>query len=254
MMLPHETSCSLISIRNSLKRSIMSSISNISGSSNLSYLQPTTNATKQVGGSDVDGDNDGGSKVGRVGRSNFMSAIEEALGQTLSGSSGASSATSTSGSSSSTSSTQDPQTALQAFLHSLFSAMHQMGGQGNGAAATGNDADGNSSASGVGRHHHHHHGGSNLTASIQNLLQQLSSNSQSGSTNSQSSSSAGQGGGTDALSNLNSSFQNLINTINASQGQGAPAATPTLQAFMQNLLQDLKSGQNISGAVVSVKV
>jgi hypothetical protein len=224
----------------------MSSINSISGLTNLSYLQPTTNTTQSIGGGDADGDNDGSSGAGGVGRSNFLSAIEQALGQSLSG--GISSATSasspTSSSTPSSSSTQDPQAALQAFLQNLFAALHQTGGQGNGATATSN-SNGSSSTPGVG--HHHHRGSSNLAANIQSLLQQLSSTSQSASTSNTSS-------GSDALSNLNSSFQNLISTINASQGQGAAAAPPpTLQAFLQNFLNDLNGGQNISGAVVSTQ-
>jgi len=218
----------------------MSTINNISSSTYVSYVQSTTktNATQSVRGHD--GDNDVSSGAGKIGRSNFMSAIEQALGQTLSGSSGTSPATSASKSTSSSSSTQDPQAALQTFLRSLFAALHQAGGQGKGV---GGDNGGSPSASRVG---HHPRGGSNLAANIQNLLQQLSSSNQSTST-------TGQGSSTDAISNLNSSFQNLIDTINKSQGQGASAASPTLQAFLQHLQQDLSSGQNISGAVVSIK-
>lgn len=228
----------------------MSSISNIFGSTNAPYVSPTTNATRSVGGGDASGDNDGGSGAGKVGKSNFLNAVEQALGQTLSGGSGTSPATPASNPTSSANSTQDPQAALQAFMHSLFAALHQAGGQGN-AAATGKgaDADGDndssSSTSEVGRHHH---GGSNLAAGIQNLLQQLSSNSAL--TTGQSSGTA-QGSGTDTLGNLNSSFQNLIDALGASQGQGTQTAS--LQSFLQNLQQDLSGGQNISGAVVNTK-
>ncbi len=210
----------------------MSAINNVSGSANLSYLQPATNSTPT--GVDADGNN-GSSGVAR--KSNFLNAIERALGQTLSGSSGASSATPASGSTSSSSSAQDPQAALQAFLQSLFAALTQSGGQGT--------ASDNGSPSVAGAGHHHHHGASNLTANIQNLLQQLSSGSPGTSTGNSTSS--------NALSNLNSSFQNLINSISASQGQGASATTPNLQSFLQNLLQDLNGGQNISGAAVSTQ-
>ena len=226
----------------------MSSISNISGSSSISYVPPTTSTIQSIGGGDTDGDNDGSMGAGKVGKSNFLSALQQALGQSLSGSSGASSATSTSDPASPSNLTQDPQVALQSFLHSLFAALHQAGGQ---AATAGNgtdsDGDGSSSAAGVGGRHHR--GGSNLSANIQNLLQQLSSSSQSSSTSSPSTSTSS----TDALGNLNSSFQNLINTLSASQGKGTPTTSPDLQSFLQNFMQDLSGGQNISGAVVNTK-
>jgi hypothetical protein len=110
---------------------------------------------------------------------------------------------------------------------------------------------GNPSVSGVG--HHHHHGGSNLTASIQSLLQQLSSSSQSASSSNSSTSINSQISGTDAISNLSSSFQGLMSAVDTSQGRGASATAPSVQSFLQNLLQDLKGGQNISGAVISTK-
>ena len=84
-----------------------------------------------------------------------------------------------------------------------------------------------------------------MSANIQNLLQQLSASGQSSSTGTTSSA-------TDPLSALNSSFQNLVTAMNSSQGQTAAAANaPTLQSFLQNLMQDMSGGQNISGAIVS---
>jgi hypothetical protein len=42
--------------------------------------------------------------------------------------------------------------------------------------------------------------------------------------------------------------------MNAAQGQNASAGnTPSLQAFLQNLMQDIGNGQNMSGAVVSTQ-
>ena len=60
----------------------MSSISNISSVSKVSYLQPKPDMKKAAGG-DADGDNDGGAGAGKVNKSNFMNAIAQALGQTL---------------------------------------------------------------------------------------------------------------------------------------------------------------------------
>lgn len=216
----------------------MSSINNISGLSNTSYLQQTSAALSQVGMTDSDGDSDGSSGVRKAGKSNFLSAIEQALGQSLPSSSTTSSAGSST--SNATPSTSDPQAALQAFMQNLFAALGQInGGQGSGSDSDG-DNDGSKAVSGTGKH------GSQLAAKLQTLLQQLSANNQT--------TSAGtQGSGTDPLSNLNASFQNLIDSMNAAQGQNATAGnTPTLQSFLQNLMQDIGNG-NISGAVVSTQ-
>jgi hypothetical protein len=52
------------------------------------------------------------------------------------------------------------------------------------------------------------------------------------------------------LNDLNTSFQNLINALNGSQGTST-AGSVTLQSFLQNLLQDLAGGQSVAGAVVN---
>ena len=70
---------SLILNNNTFKEQSMSSINNISSLSNLSYLQPTASATQSVGGGDSDGDNDGSGSTGKVGKSNFLSIIEQAI-------------------------------------------------------------------------------------------------------------------------------------------------------------------------------
>jgi hypothetical protein len=229
----------------------MSDISSISGLGSLSNVLPTSNKNRMAGGRGNDGDNDGSKVSGGVGRANFMSAIEQALGQSLSRSAGAVTAAVTPNSASATNPAQDPQSALNPFLHNLFAALNQATGSGNGASATDNPSNmGNPSVSGVG---HHHHGGSNLTANIQSLLQQLSSSSQSTSSINSSTSTSNQTSGADALSNLSSSFQGLMSAVDTSQGRGASSTAPSVQSFLQNLLQDLKGGQNISGAVISTK-
>ena len=229
----------------------MSDISSISGLGSLSNVLPTSNKNRMAGGRGNDGDNDGSKVSGGVGRANFMSAIEQALGQSLSRSAGAVTAAVTPNSPSATNPVKDPQSALNPFLHNLFAALNQATGSGNGASATDNPSNmGNPSVSGVG---HHHHGGSNLTANIQSLLQQLSSSSQSTSSSNSSMSSSNSIRGTDAISNLSSSFQGLMSAVDTSQGRGASSTTPSVQSFLQNLLQDLKGGQNISGAVISTK-
>ena len=229
----------------------MSDISSISGLGSLSNVLPTSNKNRMAGGRGNDGDNDASKVSGGVGRANFMSAIEQALGQSLSRTAGAVTAAVPPNSASATSPAQDPQSALNPFLHNLFAALNQATGSGNGASATDNPSNmGNPSVSGIG---HHHHGGSNLTANIQSLLQQLSSSSQSASSINSSTSTSNQTSGTDALSNLSSSFQGLMSAVDTSQGRGASATAPSVQSFLQNLLQDLKGGQNISGAVISTK-
>lgn len=231
----------------------MSSINNISGLNNTFPLQQTSNTSQRVGG-DSDGDSDRSKGAGGIGKSNFMNSIAQALGQSMPSNVGTSTATTSPGSALSSGATQDPQVALQAFLQNLFASLGQANGsQANGSQATGGDSDGDSdsgkSASGVGRHRH---GSSNMTTNIQNLLQQLSSSNQSASAGSKDASPNIQS--TDTLNNLNSSFQSLMNSLNASQGQSAPTTNaPTLQAFLQNLFQDMGGGQNISGALVSTK-
>ena len=229
----------------------MSDISSISGLGSLSNVLPTSNKNRMAGGRGNDGDNDGSKVSGGVGRANFMSAIEQALGQSLSRSAGAVTAAVTPNSPSATNPVKDPQSALNPFLHNLFAALNQARGSGNGASATNNPSNmGNPSVSGVG---HHHHGGSNLTENIQSLLQQLSSSSQNTSSSNSGMSSSNPIRGTDAISNLSSSFQGLMSAVDTSQGRGASSTTPSVQSFLQNLLQDLKGGQNISGAVISTK-
>ncbi len=229
----------------------MSDISSISGLGSLSNVLPTSNKNRMAGGRGNDGDNDGSKVSGGVGRANFMSAIEQALGQSLSRSAGAVTAAVTPNSPSATNPVKDPQSALNPFLHNLFAALNQASGLGAGTSATDNPSSmGNPSVSGAG---HHHHGGSNLTANIQSLLQQLSSSSQSTSSSNSSMSSSNSIRGTDAISNLSSSFQGLMSAVDTSQGRGPSSTTPNLQSFLQNLLQDLKGGQNISGAVISTK-
>ncbi len=229
----------------------MSDISSISGLGSLSNVLPTSNKNRMAGGRGNDGDNDGSKVSGGVGRANFMSAIEQALGQSLSRSAGAVTAAVTPNSASATNPAKDPQSALNPFLHNLFAALNQASGPGAGTSATNNPSNmGNPSVSGVG---HHHHGGSNLTENIQSLLQQLSSSSQNTSSSNSGMSSSNPIRGTDAISNLSSSFQGLMSAVDTSQGRGPSSTTPNLQSFLQNLLQDLKGGQNISGAVISTK-
>ncbi len=189
----------------------------ISGLSALASLPSLLSSGTQRVSADADGDHGKES----IGKSNFMNAVTQALDQTLSGSASKPQVSHKTAAAT----VQDPQVALQGFLQNLFSSLSQVSGK------TG-DQDG--AVPNVGSHH-----GSHIAASLQNLLQQLSSTSGSSSNAS--------------LSHLNSSFQNLITSINSAQGQAASASQPTLQTFLQNLMQDVGNGQNISGTIVSTK-
>ncbi len=196
----------------------------ISGLSALASLPSLLSSGAQRVSGDADGDHGQES----IGKSNFMNAVNQALDQSLSGSA---SKTPVSHKTAATTTAQDPQVALQGFLHNLFSSLSQV---------SGNTADQDGAVSNVGSRH-----GSHIASSLQSLLHQLSS------TTGSSSASANSSGG--SLSHLDSSFQNLIASINSAQGQAASASQPTLQTFLQNLMQDVGNGQNISGTIVSTK-
>ncbi len=172
------------------------------------------------------GDSDGDKGQGGVGKSNFMNAVINALDQTMSGAQASPGGTHSAHKPSTATTTQDPQVALQGFLQNLYSSLSQV-------------SDSKPSDQGVSAVASHH--GSHLGAELQNLMQQLSS------------SSGGSSGSSSSLGRLDSSFQNLVSSINSAQGQGASAAQPTLQAFLQNLMQGVGNGQNVSGAIFSTQ-
>jgi phage-related minor tail protein len=59
---------------------------------------------------------------------------------------------------------------------------------------------------------------------------------------------------TEALSKLTSSFDNMIQAVNSYLGTSSSnAILPTLQSFLQNLLQDLHSGRSIAGAMINTQ-
>lgn len=193
---------------------------------------------------------------------------------------------STTGSSTTLGSTQSPQESLKAFIHSLFAALHAGG---HSYEATTSDAstitDSNTPTTGstpatgsvdsngdddgtptsrVGHHEHgHQHERSNLVDKIQSLLQQLTANSPSSSAtnttststdSTQNTSTASPSNDSYPLGDLKSSFQAFISTLLASQNQDtSAAAAPTLQDFLQNLVQALNGGHNVSGAVIDTQ-
>ncbi len=196
----------------------------ISGLSALASLP----AMLSSGAQRVSGDSDGDHGQESIGKSNFMNAVTHALDQTLSGSSSKPQQASHKTSSSTDATAQDPQVALQGFLQNLFSSLSQ-------ASVNSGNQDGAVTAAGKAH-------GSHMTTSLQNLLQQLSSSSSSSTS-----------GTTNSLSQLDASFQNLVTSISSAQGLGASAAQPTLQTFLQNLMQNVGNGQNISGTIVSTQ-
>ena len=196
----------------------------ISGLSALASLPSLLSSGAQRVSGDMDGDHGQES----IGESNFMNAVTHALDQSQSGSA---SKAPVSHKIVATTTAQDPQVALQGFLQNLFSSLSQV---------SGNTADQDGAVSNIGSRHDSH-----ITASLQSLLQQLSSTTGGSSASASSSGSS--------LNHLDSSFQNLISSINSAQGQATAASQPTLQTFLQNLMQDVGNGQSISGTIVSTK-
>lgn len=204
------------------------------------------------------------------------------------------STTTTPASTSTTSPTQSPQEALKTFIHSLFSVLHTAtnsnstinstsaaGGAviANSTPTTGNvsvsssgdsdedgDSDGSAATSEV-RHHEHDHG--SLANKIQSLIQQLSTSTSgtpaTGNPNAPASTSqppattttpitTSTPNTTDPLSDLKTSFQNLINAVTASQTQASANNTSaSLQTFLQNLLQDLNGGSSSTGTLINTQ-
>lgn len=198
----------------------------------------------------------------------------------------ASSTTATPPTTSTSSTTQSPQEALKTFIHSLFSALH---GAAHSSATTTNgtpttsgtpaanttpttgtlpaaqsgDSDGDDDGStATSRVHHHEHGHNSLANKIQSLIQQLSASTQStpvtgsqntSTTTSQTPATTTTPSTTDPLSDLKTSFQNLINAVAASQNQAATNTSITLQTFLQNLLQDFNGGSSNTGTLINTQ-
>ena len=194
----------------------MSSIGNMP----VSNLQPATGAPQRIGGTDADGDNDG--SAGQAGRASFLNLIEQALGKSMASNAPSSATTSDAAHT-------DPQAALQSFLHSLMASLQ--GGQ-NLVTST---ADQDESASTASK-------GAQMSANLQDLLQQLSA-----------SSSPNLNQGTETLSKQNSNFQNMLGSLSGHMPQSTQTGAATLQGFLQNLYQDMGSNKNASGSTLNDK-
>ena len=190
------------------------------------------------------------------GGSGSPGAILDAVFQALSqaGISGGSAANSSSAPSTTTSaSDQNPLQALGAFMHDLFSALQNQGGQAAQGAQTSaqgtSDSDGDhrgtgSGASGAPRGHHHHGGGgvARMESNLQSLIQQLSSSDSTSSATDTSGSSTATVSATNSSSTLQQSYQNLLSSLGLSGGSSSLGNF--LQALSQNL-QDLGSTGNV---------
>ena len=191
------------------------------------------------------------------GGSGSPGAILDAVFQALSqaGISGGSAANSSSAPSTTTSaSDQNPLQALGAFMHDLFSALQNQGGQAAQGAQTsaqgtsdsdrGHGGTGTSAVSGAPRGHHHHGGGgvAHMESNLQSLIQQLSSSDSTSSATDTSGSSTATASATNSSSALQQSYQNLLSSLGLSGGSSSLGNF--LQALSQNL-QDLGSTGNV---------
>ncbi|MBA5607689.1 hypothetical protein H3H36_20230 [Duganella sp. FT3S] len=207
-------------------------IDSVSGSVAASYTQFSSTGAVAPRGQDSDGDNDGSTGRtrgvgGGVGGGRIANAIAQALSQL--GGTASTSATGATGATDATGASGDTKQAESAFAQSLFAALHaQSASAGNGPGAAPGGA-----------HHQHGGGGGRLAAGLQSLAQQLSSSTSSTSGTSGS-------GSSQALSDLQTSFDKLL-AANGQSGSGA-----TLSQFLQSLSQNLQ-GAASSGNVVSTK-
>src|SRR5476651_144898 len=179
-----------------------------------------------------------------AGASKFSDAISAALSQ-VTGASSTSSTTAAS-STSSTSGTSDSSQAEATFAQNLFAALQSQAG---GAPASGSSS---TTASGgtapAGGHHHHHGGGGGgkISSGLDSLASALTASSSNTSTT-DSSTDASDTTGSDPLSALQASFNNLL----AANGQSSSSAS--LPQFLQTLSQNLQNAP-ATGNVVSTKV
>lgn len=253
-------------------------ISAISGSSySLPQLNQVSSPRQRNGVSgDGDGDNDGsrvsGAAGGTGGPGAFIAAIFQALSQTgVSGGTPAASATANQvppdpSSATASNPPKDPLQALGAFMHALFAALENQGGQaapgGQLASQGGGDGDGdndgsaNSSASsGVANasHGHHHHGGglAKIESNLQTLIQQLSSGATGSSTidtsgTASNTASPAAASSPNPTASLEQSYQNLLATL------GVAGNSSTLGSFLQSFSQNLH-GAGKSGNLVNTQ-
>ena len=134
---------------------------------------------------------------------------------------------------------------LSGFAHSLFQVLQQ-GGSAGGAAAAALPTGSASASGGAGQYQ------GSLASSLQTLIQQVGST----------------GATTPAISNLESSFNSLIQRVGGGTastastagagGSASAASTASLQNFLNNVLQNLQTNglqiPNLSGSSVNARV
>lgn len=217
----------------------MSTINNLSGVNSVLYPQIPSGAASPIGGGDSDGDTNA-SSAARAGRaSNFLQIIGQSLGRLgINTASLSAPASVTAAQANETNPNQSAQGALQSFVKSLLDVLHQTDeNEGVSTTEKNNDRDGKGADTRAGQKKN------GIVARIQNLIQQISAASQNTAQNTTS----------DSLNDLNSSFQNLLDALNEPSAS-SPQNAPTLQALLQNMVQDLSNGQSVSGATIDTKV
>ena len=209
----------------------MSTIDGLNGNSAVSaYQYSGTNAVAGQSQNSQQG-------PGAAGASKFADAISAALSQVT----GSSSSTGTTASS--TSGTSDSSQAEATFAQNLFAALQSQAG-GAAASGTGSTAASGGTAPAGGHHHHHGGGGGKISSGLDSLASQLTASSSDSNTSTTDSSDST---GSDPLSALQASFNNLL----AANGQSASSAS--LPQFLQTLSQNLQNAP-ATGNVVSTKV
>jgi hypothetical protein len=222
------------------------SIDSTSVVANLQMFQLNTATQSGMRGVDSDGDNDGSGGAGRArggdGRA-FMHSVFQTLSQlglitpnqgSGSGTPAAQASADTGGAGANSSSLpsgdqSNVRHALHAFMHSLFHALR--GTESAQATAGDSSAQGDGSASASPPDY------TDVTSALQTLLQNVGSDSSGSST---------QGNTGD----LQTAFQNLVQALDAG-GSTSSSAQPTLQSFLQALLQNL-NGQSGSSDTASL--
>jgi hypothetical protein len=157
-------------------------------------------------------------------------------------------AASTTGTGAATAAAASPTVAqdLSGFMHSLFQVLRQQGSAGGASTTAAAPSTGSASAAGGAGQYQ-----GSLASSLQTLIQQVGS---TGST-------------TPAISNLESSFNTLMQgaggaaataSTSATGGTTATSSTASLQGFLTNMLQNLQTTglqmPNLSGSRVNAKV
>ncbi|MEO5356339.1 MAG: hypothetical protein H7844_03455 [Nitrospirae bacterium YQR-1] len=220
----------------------------------LSISMQSTQTT--ISAVDKDGDNDSGKVGGPKGGGGQMRAFMDSVMQTLDqlgfgpqgrGPNAPKAATSTaptdndSNNDSGKPGTDNVKQALNAFLHSMFKALKQdtTGNQVSGNSNSDNTNNSGNSGKAAAAAHLLSDGYGNMTSKLQNLLKSLNPDSSGTNTN---------------TADLNSTFQNLIDSLTKEKAPDSPTGNqPNLQTFLQTLIQNLASRSNQTpGAVNSV--